>query len=321
MGQKKLTITALAFSDAPITSVSGPIEALTVAAQIAGTHVPSIHIVTEDNQPIHGIGGISIYPTTTIENIKTTDVLLIGSIGIPSESKSICTEDTLRWLTQLAQRDIPIASISSGAFVLAKAGILHNRTATTHWSYAEMFRHMFPDTILQVERDVTCDNNYYCTSGVNQCYEVMLPIIGQLFGLKVRDDCHQFLAGNSDQPNKELLANFLSFQQHNDTVIRKLQNWMHDTPDGQFSVKDLSERVFLSERQMKRRFKQATGTTPIRYIQQIRLSIAKDMLEKTKKTIEEIGRTVGYEDTRYFRELFKKSHNMTPIEYRKRYQV
>ncbi|ELA9196635.1 helix-turn-helix domain-containing protein [Vibrio sp. Vb2110] len=320
MERKSITLTALAFADAPTASIFGPIEILSIAANLAGAPEPVVHIVTQCNQPIRGMGGVIISPTIDIEPVTQTDILLIGSIGFPDNNLTTLDEDTIKWLKQFESHGIPIVSIGSGAFVLAKAQMLESRTATTHWHFANMFRDMFPDTRLLVDRRVTCDTNRYCTSGISGYSEVMMLIVEQFFGLSIRESCHQFIFGDADQIQQKALANFIQYRQHNDTLIHQLQDWMHSSPTLEFSVNVLSKRVHLSDRQMKRRFKLATGQTPIQYIQQIRLSIAKDKLEKTKQTIENISHEVGYEDVRYFRELFKKSNDMTPLEYRKRYQ-
>ncbi|WP_045392851.1 GlxA family transcriptional regulator [Vibrio rotiferianus] len=320
MEQTTITLTALAFPGGPATSITGPIEVLTTAAYLAGVTPPEINIVTQDNNPVVAHGGITLTPTAKIESIKSTDILLIGSLGEPDSELTACSKKALKWLEDFADTDIPIISISTGSFALAKANLLSKRNATTHWRYANLFRDMYPDTKLRVERKVTCDGNYYCTSCTNGYNDVMMLVVEQLFGLSVRDRCQQHIFGNTDKVQQQSLAKFLPYRQHSDALIHQLQDWMHNHHSLQFSVFELSERIHLSERQMKRRFKLATGQTPIQYIQQIRLSAAKDKLETTKQTVEEISRVVGYEDVRYFRELFKKFVDMTPLEYRKRYQ-
>lgn len=320
MEKRPITLTALAFADAPVTSISGPIEVLTIAAFLAGAPQPIINIVTQDNMPVNGLGGVSLSPTIAMEDVIETDILLVGSVGFPDKELKACSDAALQWLKSFESKNIPIISICTGAFALAKADLLSKCNATTHWHFANMYRDMFPEIKLRVERRVTCDNNRYCTSGISGYSDVMMLIVEQLFGLTVRENCHQFIFGDTDQVQQKSLAKFIPYRQHNDSLIHQLQDWMHSSHNYQFSVSELSKRIHLSERQMKRRFKLATGQTPIQYIQQIRLSTAKDRLEKTKQTVEEISRAVGYEDVRYFRELFKKSNDMTPLEYRKRYQ-
>lgn len=317
---KQITFTALAFSGGAATSITGPIEALTTAASLAGVAPPEIHIVTQDNNPISAQGGIIITPTVKMESINNTDILLVGSLGEPTSELTACSDKALQWLEGFAEKDIPIISICTGAFALAKANLLSKRNATTHWKYANLFREMYPDTKLRVERKMTRDGNYYCTSCTNGYNGVMMLVVEQLFGLSIRGRCQQHIFGDTNKVQQQSLAKFLPYRQHSDALIHQLQDWMHNHHSLQFSIVELSEHIHLSERQMKRRFKLATGQTPIQYIQQIRLSTAKDKLEKTKQTVEEISRFVGYEDVRYFRELFKKFVGMTPVEYRKRYQ-
>lgn len=315
-----LTLTVLAFPDAPATSITGPIEILTIAAFLAGAPKPVINIVTETDRPVTGLGDIMLSPTTEMESIQHTDILLIGSIGFPNKDTPACSLKTAAWLQSFEEKNIPIISICTGAFVLGEAGLLKHRNATTHWHFANEFRDRYPQAKLRVEQRVTCDENRYCTSGISGYSDVMMLIVEHFYGLFAREQAHQFIFGDTEQVQQKSLAIFVPFRQHDDSLIHRLQDWMHSNHHVPLSVHELSERIHLSERQMKRRFKQATGQTPIQYIQQIRVSIAKDKLEKTKHTIEEISREVGYEDVRYFRELFKKLNNMTPLEYRKHYQ-
>ncbi|EGQ7695261.1 helix-turn-helix domain-containing protein [Vibrio vulnificus] len=317
---KPLTFTALAFAGGSLASITGPAEILTMSAHFAGAPPPIINIVTQDNQPVVGIGGVVVQPTIDIQAVKKTDILLVGSIGFPDQNLESVTQPTLDWIHQWGECDIPIVSICFGAFVLAKANLLHNTKATTHWFYANLFRELFPKTKLHAERHVTCDNNRFCTSGVYEYNDVMMLIVEQMFGQTIRQQCTQFIFGDLERVQQNTLASFVPLRQHNDELIHHLQDWLHAEPGSALSVSELADKVHLSERQMKRRFKAATGQSPIHYIQQVKLSVAKDWLEKSKKTIEEISHDVGYEDTRYFRELFKKMNGLTPLEYRKRYQ-
>lgn len=317
---KHITLTALAFSGGAATSITGPIEVLTAAADLAGVAPPKINIVTQTNTPIVTNGGITLTPKVNIESVENTDILLVGSLGEPDRELTACSDETINWLKGFADTGIPIISIGTGSFALAKANLLSKRNATTHWHYVNLFREMYPDTKLRVENKITSDDNYYCTSCTSGYTDVMMLVAEKLFGLSLYDKYQQHMLGNTNKVQQQSLSRFLPYRQHNDDLIHKLQDWMHSHHNLQISVFELSEQIHLSERQMKRRFKLATGQAPITYIQKIRLSAAKDKLETTKQTIEEIARAVGYEDVRYFRRLFKKFSDMTPLEYRKRYQ-
>ncbi|WP_434525504.1 GlxA family transcriptional regulator [Photorhabdus asymbiotica] len=320
MDRNPVSLSALAFSGGSLTSITGPIEILILAAHLAGAPEPEINIVTQDNQDAVGLGGVRLKPNKLIREIKQTDIVLVGSIGIPDNDLDSCTQETLDWLQRMEEKNIPIVSICSGSFVLAKANLLNNRKATTHWLLTNSFKDMFPQVQLHSEIKVTSDNNIFCTSGTYEYNDVMMHIVEQIYGYNTRETCSQLIFGNMEGAPPHTLASFVPYRQHSDTLIHKLQDWMHSAPSDILSVGDLANKIHLCERQMKRRFKTATGQTPIQYIQQIRLSLAKYRLEKSNKTIEEISHEVGYEDTRYFRELFKKLNGVTPIEYRKKYQ-
>ncbi|NHB93934.1 GlxA family transcriptional regulator [Photorhabdus cinerea] len=320
MDRNPVSLSALAFSGGSLTSITGPIEILTTAAHLAGAPEPEINIVTPDNQDAVGPGGVRLKPNKLIGEIKQTDIVLVGSIGIPHNDLDSCTQETLDWLQMMEEKNIPIVSICSGSFVLAKANLLNNRKATTHWLLTNLFKDMFPQVQLHSEIKVTSDNNIFCTSGTYEYNDVMMHIVEQIYGQNTRETCSQLIFGDIEGAPPHILASFVPYRQHSDTLIHKLQDWMHSAPSDILSVGDLANKIHLCERQMKRRFKTATGQTPIQYIQQIRLSLAKCRLEKSNKTIEEISHEVGYEDTRYFRELFKKLNGLTPIEYRRKYQ-
>ncbi|MCA6219206.1 MULTISPECIES: GlxA family transcriptional regulator [Photorhabdus] len=320
MDRNPVSLSALAFSGGSLTSITGPIEILTTAAHLAGAPEPEINIITQDNQDVIGLGGVRLKPNKLIGEIKQTDIVLVGAIGIPYNDLDSCTQETLDWLQMMEKKNILIVSICSGSFILAKANLLNNRKATTHWLFTNLFKDMFPQVQLHSEIKVTRDNNIFCTSGTYEYNDVMMHIIEQIYGQNTRETCSQLIFGDMEGLPSHTLASFVPYRQHSDTLIHKLQDWMHSAPSDRLSVGNLADKIHLCERQMKRRFKTATGQTPIQYIQQIRLSLAKCRLEKSNKTIEEISHEVGYEDTRYFRELFKKLNGLTPIEYRRKYQ-
>lgn len=318
---RTITMTALLFDGGPASSVTGPIESFHVAAMLSKNPSPQINIVTQDDRPIKILGGAKIFPTCSINDVKHTDVLVVGSIGFPNEDGKFCTPELSRWLNEIAKPADKIISICTGTFVIAQAGLLNGKVATTHWAFRNQFREYFPEIQLIPERRVTNDGKFYCTSGLYEHREVMMHIVEDYYGQTARSLCSDYVFGSENSIPQNYLSNFVSYRQHSDTLIHQLQDWLHSELHINFSISDLAEKIFLSERQMKRRFKLATGQSPINYIQQIRISIAKEELERTNKTVEDISRTVGYEDVKYFRTLFKKYAGGTPMEYRSQFKL
>ncbi|MDX7989999.1 GlxA family transcriptional regulator [Xenorhabdus littoralis] len=320
---KQLSITALVFSLTSVTSVAMPIEILTIAANAIGGPAPHVRIISPANQ---GMNTNNLFADTEpaingslhYDYDQQPDIILVGSLGFPEWEPQHCSQEIMEWLRAMDEKHIPIVSVCSGTFILAKAGLLNTR-ATIHPHFIPEFTRLFPHIPLDYDQKITRDEHRFCISSAYGCESCMLSIVELIYGQYAREQCAKFLLSENDSKFSSDLGNFAPYRQHADSLIHKLQDWMHSFPSEILSVADLANKIHLCERQMKRRFKIATGKTPIQYIQQIRLSQAKHWLEKSQKTIEEISHEVGYEDTRYFRELFKRCNGLTPKEYRQKY--
>ncbi|PHM68459.1 GlxA family transcriptional regulator [Xenorhabdus sp. KJ12.1] len=319
---KQISITALVFSHSSVTSVTMPIEILTIAANAIGGPTPHVHIISPSLQKMDEIHDrlIESIPVShsSLYQVEYPDLILIGSLGFPKWQPQHCSPEIIDWLKAMDEKHIPIVSVCSGTFMLAKAGLL-TTSATIHPHFSAEFKTLFPHIPLYMDKKITCDNNRFCISSAYGTASAMMNIVELLYGKCAREHCAHFLFGENENQSSYDSVSFVPYRQHSDLLIHKLQDWMHSFPSEILSVADLASKIHLCERQMKRRFKIATGQTPIQYIQKIRLSQAKHWLEKSQKTIEEISHEVGYEDTRYFRELFKRCNGLTPKEYRQKY--
>ncbi|MDC5721865.1 helix-turn-helix domain-containing protein [Vibrio europaeus] len=311
-----LRITALLLEGMPTTAISGPLEMLTIAAQLAGHPAPEISYVSPHQGPIASFAGFTLSNITHWPTVNDADIVLIGSCGEPDSRSYQLPDGMKQWLKKQIAQCKYVICMCTGAFLLAELGVLNRRSATTHWVQVERFRHLYPDVKLMPHRNVTHDGPFICTSGIREYYEATILLIDALFGAAHREKCEQFMGGNfSNQPL--CLTSFAQYRQHSDELIHGLQDWMHDAEPSALSVALCAEKSFLSERQMKRRFKAATGESPMNYIQRIRIAIAREKLETTKLNIDQICQQVGYSDTNHFRLLFRKFHEMTPTQYRK----
>ncbi|AOM40852.1 GlxA family transcriptional regulator [Xenorhabdus hominickii] len=320
---KQVTITALIFSHTSVTSVAMPIEILTIAANAIGGPVPHVSLIYPANKGMNSATGLFIGSKSpcynnSLHSGQQPDIILVGSLGFPEWEPRHCSQKIIKWLKEMDEKHVPIVSICSGTFMLAEAGLLKT-SATIHPHFANDFKNQFPHIPLYTDKKIICDNHRFCISSAYECGSCMLNIVELIYGQYAREQCAKFLFGEDDSNISSDSINFAPYRQHTDSLIHKLQDWMHASPSEILSVADLASKIHLCERQMKRRFKIATGKTPIQYIQQLRLSQAKYWLEKSHKTIEEISHEVGYEDTRYFRELFKRCNGLTPKEYRQKY--
>ncbi len=319
--QEPLSITVLLFEGMPTTAISGPIEMLTVASSLAGIPQPQVNFVSSTGSKVQALGGLTLTCNQHWREVEHCDILLIGACGNPEHNVFILPQEMNQWLKKLIRRTSFVYSLCTGAFLLAELGVLNRKSATTHWVYADMFRKRYPEVKLMPQLSITHEGPYICTSSVKDYFSATMMIIDNLFGSAHREKCEQFMGGEVSTIQQISQTSFNQFRQHSDELIHSLQDWMHKEDPAKLSVVRCAEKSFLSERQMKRRFKAATKETPMNYIQRIRIMFARDKLGTTKVNVDQICQQVGYSDTNYFRMLFKKFYDITPTQYRKKTQV
>ncbi|CAH8207852.1 AraC family transcriptional regulator [Vibrio aestuarianus] len=298
---KHLQITALLFDGMPTTSISGPIEMLTIASTLAGIPAPKINYVSTSGNNVQALGGIRLSPNRDWSEISDTDVLLIGFCGEPGKLPLLIENDMGSWLKKLIKKTSYVVSLCTGSFLLAQLNLLNRKVATTHWVHSHLFRKHYPKVKLQPHIKITREDNLICTSSVGEYYQAMMLVLDGLFGSNHKEKCDQFFKGDVTEEQQISHSYFMEFRQHNDQLIHALQDWMHEQDSTQLNVVKCANQCFLSERQMKRRFKMATGETPINYIQRIRIALAREKLNKTAHSIEQICNEIGYNDTNHFR--------------------
>ncbi len=220
------------------------------------------------------------------------------------------------WLRTLAGSDTIICAVGSGSYFLAEAGLLNNKVATTHWYYFDQFAATYPDVLLQRDRFITKAGNIYCAGSVNSVRDVMLHFIEEYFSQHVADQVSRHF---THEIKRSYTSSFLKNSPqnyHDDEDIIETQEWMHSCYNDEITLEILAEKFDISVRSLNRRFKQATGKSPMQYLQQIRMENACELLKTSNLNISEVAFSVGYPDNSYFSALFRKAMSVTPKEYR-----
>lgn len=300
----------------PLTSVSGPLEMLALAnSLVAKEQRLHVSIVSENAQPLPCLGGLELQGASSIEVSRRYDCIVIGAIGQPNERSLNFDPKTLVWLRQQHQQGARLVSVCTGAFLLAATGVLDGVSATTHWATSEAFQRLYPKVRLDCSQMITRENDLWCSGGASSYQDITLMLIRNDYGDLVAEQVAKLMLIDLDRISQLKYMHFMPSRQHQDTVIHQVQDaleqqWKHA------SVAGLAEGVHLSERQFKRRFKQATGKAPLEYLQALRIEQAKRLLSKSNDSVEQIALSVGYEDVRFFRKLFKRTVGVAPSEYR-----
>ncbi|HMR43798.1 MAG TPA: helix-turn-helix domain-containing protein, partial [Saprospiraceae bacterium] len=227
----------------------------------------------------------------------------------------------IAWLKkQHLEYGTELASLCSGAFFIAATGLADGKKMTTHWMYAGAFKALFPKVKLLSDRIVTDDGGIYASGGAYSSLNLILYLLEKfcdkttaLWASKVfQIDLHR----NSQKP----FVIFNNQKSHVDEQIKKVQDYIEQNFDHSLTVNELAAQFAFSRRNFLRRFKEATGNTPIEYLQRMRIEAAKRLLENSPKNVEEVVAATGYSDSKTFRLLFKKHTGFSPLAYRVKYR-
>jgi len=224
------------------------------------------------------------------------------------------------WLKRMRVQEAHLASVCTGAFLLAATGLLDGREATTHWGAVDLFRALYPRVRLMPRRIVTESGNLFCSGGTQAAIDLSLYLVRRYAGAVVAEECARALVHDLWRDSQAPYVAFNFQRNHGDSAILAAQAIIEAEHGADIGVDDLAARVGLSFRTFERRFKAATGDKPLAYIQRVRVEAAKEHLARGNETFEEITAAVGYEDASSFRRLFTRLTGISPGQYRMRFR-
>lgn len=229
------------------------------------------------------------------------------------------TKPAIEWLKRCHSQGSLICSVCSGSFMLAEAGLLDNRSATTHWIYETAFREKFPRVKLQFDQLIDQHADVITAGGVMAWTDMGLHLIERFHGTKTMLEVSRLFLLEPGLRQQQSYATFVPKRDHQDEKIALVQQLIDAQLDRRWSLASLAQQVGLTERTFLRRFKRATGLKPTEYLQQTRIAAARVELEGTTSSIEQVAVLVGYLDTPAFSRVFKQIVGLPPGAYRKRF--
>lgn len=285
----------------------------------------SVRIVAPQHEPFICSSGILVTPHAELDECKDSQVIVVSDLVLGENFSSDNNwRKSRQWLQKQHALGAVICSVCTGSFLLADSGLLNGKEATTHWSAVETIRARFPQVKLSEDKIfVPADEEYQIitTGGMSSWVELTLYLIKRYFGYQEAARIAKiYLLG--DRSDGQLpFAAMPSPKEHQDAVIEECQVWLAQHYEESTPVGKMIDHSGLTKRTFMRRFAKATGFTPVDYVQNLRIEEAKQLLETTQTSIDEISAEVGYEDPSYFRKLFKKKAGILPAKYRKMYQA
>ena len=272
-----------------------------------------------DGRSVSTVRSPGLIPECGIHDIKHSDIIIVSASGWDVQDRIVKNSSLLPWLRKWHSRGAYIAGVCSGVAFLAECGILDGKRATTHWGVAEILRSRYPKVRWQTEQFVTEDGRIFCSGGVYAAIDLSLYLVEKFCGHEIALKCAKSLLLSMPRGRQSGYSVVQLSRPHSDEKIRETEEYLQQHFDGDISIDRLAERVGMGPRNFIRRFKAATGRVPGTYLQMLRVSAAKEMLETGRSSIQTVSSKIGYEDIGFFRNLFKRHTGMTPGEYRERF--
>jgi transcriptional regulator GlxA family with amidase domain len=321
-----IDVTILLLDETFSSTAVGPMEVFRHAGSLwnvlTGTNpLPRFRVTTAsaDGRPVRCDGDIYIKPAAALADIRKTDLIFIPTTGLSLDDVVERNAAVVPWLRRWHKRGAAIASVCSGVGLVAATGLLDGKRATTHWGLAKRFREKYPRVRWMPELMVTEDGGFYCGGGVNAALDLSLYLVERYCGHDVAMQSAKAMLIETPRAWQAGFAIVPLKTEHSDDTISRAQEWLHENFQRTFPLDHPARRVGMSLRNFVRRFKEATGDSPLIYLQKLRIAAAKRLLEGDHRTMQEISGAVGYQDVAFFRALFQRHTGVSPSAYRRRF--
>lgn len=320
-------IVILAVPGSTILSVAGVLETFTKAIEKAIqssenrnfsyiTHVVSI----DDNEKVKTSSSLSIISEGSFKSIDyEIDTLIV--CGVSDLCHYNVSDEVLLWINEQTKSACRICSVCTGAFLLARAGILDGKKVTTHWQFCRKLAREYPKVKVEIAPYFLKDGSVYTSAGLSSGMDLALALVeedmGKPFALQIAKEMVLFLKRPGNQLQYDTI---LADQKINNLSIRKICEWIQNNLSKDLSVENLAEYIAMSPRNFARVFVRELGITPAKYIDKLRIESTCQYLLETQYSLEKIAETCGVKNAENLRRLFLKILNISPSEYRKNFK-
>lgn len=315
-----------AFPGAQILDITGPLEVFSTANREVLERESSrpppyrVEVVATREGPLETSSGVEVVAKRSVRSVRGAIDTLLVSGGDGTEAA--LRDDTLiGWIRRTGPRARRLASVCSGAFFLAHAGLLDGRRATTHWRSCDLLARLYPKVRVEPDPIFVKDGRVYTSAGVCAGMDLALALVeedvGREIALAVAQRLVIFLKrpGGQSQFSAQLTAQLPERE-----PLRELQAWVADHPEADLSVEALAKRVAMSPRNFARVFAREVGTTPARYVESSRVEAARRCLEESEASIEQIAADCGFGTSETLRRAFLRGLRVSPADYRGRFR-
>ncbi|WP_446900574.1 GlxA family transcriptional regulator [Burkholderia sp. YIM B11467] len=321
-----------AVNHALASGIAAPTDILTAANHLAPT-TPARRTVTPfrwriesiDGRPVRTASGQLVPVDGTIDGGSAADAIWLTAPFVADLERLLARPGSLAPLLDALRRQHArgtlIATYCTGAFLLAEAGLLDGRAATTHWSKASSFQARYPDVALRASEVLTEQDGILCGGAITSYQNLALRLVDKLANPRLAASVAKLMLIDMNRISQDSYIDVAQMSRagHDDASVARALRWMERHLREPFSLARLSEHMAMSERTLHRRFREAVGAPPLKYLQTLRIEVAKRLLAETKIGVDAVCERVGYTDISGFRQLFKRETGIAPGEYRRRF--
>jgi transcriptional regulator GlxA family with amidase domain len=303
----------LIFPDFQLLDAAGPISVFEIASRYA-TGKPSIKVVAATPGPVRSTSGVEMLARGMRSSGAITTLIIAGGEGV--EAAARCAR-TLGFVRGLAKRGVRIASVCSGAILLAEAGLLDGRRATTHWQRTRQFLKAYPQVKLEADQIFTRDGNIWTSAGITAGIDLSLAMITEDFGDEIaQKTAKQLVLYHRRSGGQSQFSSLLELKAPNGR-FGPLLAWAREHLDAPLTVEDLAEQANMSSRHFTRAFIAETGTTPSKAVERLRIEVARQRVQSSSEAIERVAETTGFRDPERMRRAFIRAFGQPPQSLRR----
>ena len=329
----RIRVSLVATPDAMVSPVSGLFEVLAAAAAIAQPDADRStlrhfepEIVGLSPGPMQGSSGLPLTVHRTIDDVESTDVVVVPSMAMTATGDWVTGRypGIVQWIRRMHESGATVCSACSGGMLMAETGLLDGHEATVHWASETPFRTRHPKVLLRMDEALVVSGDgdrIVCSGAATAWHDLALYLIARFLGPATAQAVARFHLLEWHSDGQAAFKVFNPPTDHGDAAVLTAQRFIAEHAQTANPIERMADCAGLSTRTLARRFRRATGQSPVAYVQRVRIELAKRRLETGGEPIEEISWAVGYEDSASFRRLFKRLTGLTPGEYRHRFRL
>jgi transcriptional regulator GlxA family with amidase domain len=301
-------IGVLVFPDFQLLDAAGPISVFEIAGRFAGSAVP-IRVLSATPGPVRSSSGVEMLARKFGPAGAITTLIIAGGDGVESAARDACT---VRFVRKVAERGVRVASVCSGTFILAEAGLLDGRRATTHWQRTKQFRATYPKVKLEPDRIFVRDGQIWSSAGITAGIDLALAMAGEDFGDDIVErTARQLVLYHRRSGGQSQFSSLLELKAPTGR-FGPLLTWAREHLDAPLTVEHLADRAGMSARHFTRAFIAETGTTPSKAIERLRIEVARARVQASSEAIERVAETTGFRDPERMRRAFIRAFGQPP---------